>query len=170
MGKPSSSRALETAQPSRLVPSSPHPRPLHTREVAGSIPAAPIAQPSRFSPLGLSSCGRMVSEMVSTGPTRIGLSPTGRARFERPPDSRRGATGSGWTLVPGYRAEGKGDSASQNCTSRGSWLLVRVRFRPYPRFPGKVTTTKASGTNPDPCCAVRVSVRPIPRCRSDNVV
>ena len=41
-GKPRSPERAQTAQPSPLVPHRPHPLPLHTREVAGSIPAAPI--------------------------------------------------------------------------------------------------------------------------------
>ena len=40
--------APERAQPSPRVPYGPHPLTVHTREVAGSIPAAPIAQQSRF--------------------------------------------------------------------------------------------------------------------------
>src|SRR5579859_2161556 len=48
MGNPAPFSRPNTAQPSPLVTSSPHLRTVHTREVAGSIPAAPIAQPSRF--------------------------------------------------------------------------------------------------------------------------
>ena len=39
--KPKPLARSQTAQPSPLVPYNPHSRPLHTREVAGSIPAAP---------------------------------------------------------------------------------------------------------------------------------
>src|SRR5205809_7394952 len=65
-GKPAPPEWPQTAQSSPTVPSSPHLRTVHTREVAGSIPAAPIAQPSGFR-LGSSTGSRaMVSEMVST--------------------------------------------------------------------------------------------------------
>jgi len=42
--KPTPSAQPEMAQPLPLVASSRHPRTVHTREVAGSIPAAPIAK------------------------------------------------------------------------------------------------------------------------------
>jgi hypothetical protein len=42
MGNPALSESPETAQLSPVAPVSPQPLSLHTREVAGSIPAAPI--------------------------------------------------------------------------------------------------------------------------------
>jgi hypothetical protein len=45
-------------------------RPLHTREVPGSIPGAPIAQPRRLSRCSAGSRERMVSELMSRGARR----------------------------------------------------------------------------------------------------
>jgi hypothetical protein len=54
------------------------PRLIHTREVAGSIPAAPIAQPSHFAASSRAFRGRLVSEMVSTPQNAASMSEENR--------------------------------------------------------------------------------------------